>query len=217
MNYAPQYPSAGSVAAVQRYYRWHAPIYDLTRWTFLFGRSELVRMISAGPPPERVLEIGCGTGRNLGELARRFPKARFTGVDLSEHMLARAAARGLHRAAEVRWVRSSYDQPLDPAPAFDLVLFSYSLSMMNPGWEIALKAATRDLKPGGWLAVVDFAGTPLGWFRRWMRRNHVRLDDHLVSALRRLFPCSSVVERKAYAGAWKYFLFLGTSPPASCV
>jgi S-adenosylmethionine-diacylgycerolhomoserine-N-methlytransferase len=220
MNYVPRCATtgpaaaAGPAAAVERYYRWHAPIYDLTRWTFLFGRSEILGMISAGPAPESVLEIGCGTGRNLAQLAKCFPKARFTGVDLSEHMLARAAARELHRKAEVRFVRMTYDQPLHLTPASDLVLFSYSLSMMNPGWDSALKAADRDLKPGGRLAVVDFAGTPLGWFRRWMWRNHVRLDVHLTSTLKRLFPSSVVVERRAYAGAWSYFLFLGTKPLA---
>ena len=65
-------------------YRWHARIYDLTRWVFLFGRREIIRQAACRMTrPARILEIGCGTGRNLVELAERFPAASVTGLDLS--------------------------------------------------------------------------------------------------------------------------------------
>jgi S-adenosylmethionine-diacylgycerolhomoserine-N-methlytransferase len=32
--------------AIERYYRFHAPVYDLTRWTFLFGRSGILRKVA---------------------------------------------------------------------------------------------------------------------------------------------------------------------------
>ena len=37
--------------------------------------------------PERVLDLGCGTGFSLGALAERYPKAQVLGADLSEAML----------------------------------------------------------------------------------------------------------------------------------
>jgi S-adenosylmethionine-diacylgycerolhomoserine-N-methlytransferase len=39
-----------------------------------------------------VLEVGCGTGRNLVKLARAYPEARLFGLDVSREMLASASA-----------------------------------------------------------------------------------------------------------------------------
>lgn len=203
--------AAANRSSLQRYYRRHAPIYDLTRWTFLFGRDRLLRLFEQGPAPSRVLEVGCGTGRNLARLARSFPQASFTGVDLSEPMLSLARRRTSKLSAQFHWVNAAYDQPLSPAAEFDLVLFSYSLSMMNPGWQLALKCAARDLAPGGQLAVVDFHQTPLRWFRQWMAKHEVRLEGHLFPALCKRFRPRLASREPAYVGAWDYFLFIGTT------
>ena len=45
------------------------------------------------PPPARILDVGCGTGEVISRLARLFPKASFTGVDLEESHLERARAK----------------------------------------------------------------------------------------------------------------------------
>lgn len=100
MNDPVDMTAATASALLERYYQWQAPIYDLTRWAFLFGRAALLRRLAAGPAPEHLLEVGCGTGHNLARLARLFPTARLTGVDLSDAMLARAERR-LHRYPEV--------------------------------------------------------------------------------------------------------------------
>lgn len=90
-------------AALQRYYRLHAPLYDLSRWAFLFGRQRLCKEI-AKRAPARVLEIGCGTGRNLDQLAKLLPKATLTGADLSADMLVQARRRlgGLGERLQLR-------------------------------------------------------------------------------------------------------------------
>lgn len=196
-------------AALERYYHWHAPIYDPTRWLFLFGRSALLRRLAAGPAPRHVLEVGCGTGRNLEALARQFPNAHLTGVDLSPAMLARAE-RKLHGCgARVRCLRNGFRAALPLDPPCDLVLFSYALTMMNPGWEEALRTAAAQLSAGGRIAVVDFAGTPWPWFRRWMACNHVRMEAHLLPGLRASFHSEFAEVRPAYGGVWRYLLFVG--------
>jgi S-adenosylmethionine-diacylgycerolhomoserine-N-methlytransferase len=86
--------------------------------------------------------------------------------------------------------------------------------MMNPGWERALDAAVAELRVGGRIAVVDFAGTPWTWFRRWMAANHVRLGDHLLPALRERFEPLVAEENRAYGGLWRYCLFVGQKRPA---
>lgn len=196
--------------ALERYYRWHARIYDATRWSFLFGRTVLVERIAALQTPAAVLEIGCGTGRNLARLARRFPQARLTGLDLSADMLARAR-RGLEPFGDrIELLHQTYARPLHDEPCFDLIVFSYCLSMIDPGWEQVIASARLDLRPNGLIAVVDFHDSDWPAFRHWMGVNHVRMEGHLLPELRARFrPLDSVVHG-AYGGVWRYFHFLGT-------
>ena len=64
-------PHARTMDDVYRYQRY---IYDLTRKYYLFGRDTLLRSLDI-PDGARVLEIGCGTGRNL-VVAARVPTRR---------------------------------------------------------------------------------------------------------------------------------------------
>jgi S-adenosylmethionine-diacylgycerolhomoserine-N-methlytransferase len=194
---------------LERYYRLHSWIYDATRWSFLFGRNELMQTVSDIVQPSHVLDIGCGTGNNLLRLCEDFPTADLTGLDLSEAMLSVARKKLESQGCLVDLVNLMYNQPLAPATPFDLVIFSYSLSMFNPGWEQAIDCAYRDLDTGGLIAVVDFHHSRFSLFKRWMALNHVRLDGHLLPRLESLFRPEVCKICPAYAGIWSYFLFLG--------
>lgn len=201
---------ADPTAVLSRYYRWHARLYDATRWSFLFGRTALIQCIARlSPPPRCILEIGCGTGSNLLHLARRFPDAAITGLDLSADMLARARRKLASHPARITLIQWRYDRPLGPQPAFDLIVCSYCLSMIDPGWEQVVESALRDLTPGGRLAVADFHDTPSAGFRRWMGVNHVRMDGHLLPYLN--VRCHPLMQTTgvAYGGLWRYFRFIG--------
>lgn len=200
---------AANAAALRRYYRIQAGIYDASRWAFLFGRDAIIEAAARHTTPRAILEAGCGTGRNLAALRRRFPAARLTGVDLSADMLGRAERKLARSGARAALVEAPYAAPL-AAGGYDLVLFSYSLSMMNPGWDQAIEAARADLAPAGAIAVVDFHATPVTAFRRWMAFNHVRMESHLLPGLERRFM---VRERRivpVYGGLWTYLVFVGT-------
>jgi S-adenosylmethionine-diacylgycerolhomoserine-N-methlytransferase len=197
--------------SLERYYRVHSHIYDATRWSFLFGRTALIREISHHIRPGRILEIGCGTGKNLVSLARQFPDAHITGMDLSKDMLERAAGKFSGRQGRrPTLICSNYSQPLHhTAPPYDLIVFSYTLSMINPGFRQAMGNARVDLAPGGMIAVVDFNDSPADWFKSWMKLNHVRMDGHLLPELTGLFEPAHQTVMKAYCGFWRYFIFLG--------
>ncbi|MFO1484822.1 MAG: class I SAM-dependent methyltransferase [Verrucomicrobiaceae bacterium] len=200
-------PTAVPGRALERYYQFHSRIYDATRWSFLFGREEMIRRAARVVFPRRILEVGCGTGRNLASLRRHFPAARITGVDLSGEMLAIAAKK---TGDGVTLLRRPYSAPVsEPGEGFDLVLFSYALSMFNPGWEQAIDAARADLMPGGCIAVIDFSDTALVWFRRWMGVNHVRMDGHLWPCLDQRFTTLLDERCAAYGGLWNYGFYLG--------
>lgn len=156
-------------------YRTQRHIYDLTRKYYLLGRDRLVADL-APPSGGSVLELGCGTGRNLILAARRYPKARFFGIDISEEMLISArssvAKAGLEdRIRLAQGDASSADtRRLFNIAAFDRVFISYALSMIPP-WRETVAHALALTSPGGSLHVVDFGGQDElpGWFRSGLR------------------------------------------------
>ena len=149
--------AAGAMDVIYRHQRY---IYDLTRRHYLLGRDQLIADLTP-PPGGTVLEIGCGTARNLICASRRYADARFFGVDVSEEMLktARAAiARSPVRdAIQVAQADATAFSPaaLFGFPSFDQIFISYALSMI-PAWEAVLDRAAGTLAPGGALHVVDF-------------------------------------------------------------
>ena len=194
---------------IERYYHFHARIYDATRWSFLFGRAELIQKIISRSVPSHILEIGCGTGKNLVDLCHYLPQARLVGLDISEDMLRQARKNLAAYPSRVELLHRTYDRPIKVDPAFDFILFSYSLSMMHKNWENAIEYAQQNLKPGGLIAVVDFNDSSLGWFKRWMNMNHVRMDGHLLPRLQSSFRSLHLEVNHAYGGLWSYFLFIG--------
>ncbi|TBW37057.1 class I SAM-dependent methyltransferase [Siculibacillus lacustris] len=173
---------------MDRMYRLTRHVYDLSRKYYLLGRDRLIADL-APPPGGAVLEMGCGTARNLIAAARRHPAARFHGFDISEEMLKTARANVARAGLSERITLAQGDATaFDAATIFGVggyerIYFSYTLSMV-PAWTAAIDEAVRLLGPGGRLHVVDFgAGRGLpGPLRRllwaWLRLFHVtpRLD-----------------------------------------
>lgn len=161
---------------MDRIYRHQRHVYDLTRKFYLLGRDRLIDDL-APPPGGRVLEVGCGTARNLVHAARLWPEATFYGVDLSYEMLATARQTVGRTGLEgrIRLARADATS-FDPAllfgvPGFSRIFFSYSLSMI-PAWQDALARALHWLPAGGELHIVDFGGQERlpGWFRAGLRQ-----------------------------------------------
>ncbi len=193
------------------YYRFHSKIYDATRWSFLHGRRALVGRLAAQGQPSRILEVGCGTGTNLLHLARTFPEAELHGLDLSDHMLERAKRKLAPFGNRIHFHHQAYSDPIPTDRPFETILFSYSLSMFNPGWQNALDDARDDLTSCGLIAVVDFHDTPFETFTRWMKMNHVRMDGHLREGLRTRFEPRTDITQRAWMGIWRYFIFIGAA------
>lgn len=194
---------------LSKYYRFQSRIYDLTRWSFLFGRQRLIQSLPIGREERiRVLEVGCGTGRNLTQLARRYPHAEITGIDLSADMLAIARKKITPFGGRVTTVHGAFGE-VPFKENFDLIVFSYCLTMVNPGWDRLLHIAANSLQPGGLIAVVDFHDSALPAFKRHMQGHHVRMDGQLLPVLNDLFPGQETRVRKAYLGLWRWVLFVG--------
>lgn len=185
--------TSSHAADMDAIYRLQRHIYDATRKYYLLGRDHLIGELRA-PRGASILEVGCGTGRNLILAARRYPEARLYGFDISHAMLETADANirrsGLsHRIHLATADAASFDPTTTfGLGCFDRVFCSYTLSMIPP-WEEALVAAYRATAPGGSLHVVDFgdqSGLPRA-FRSalfaWLRHFHVTPREDLETAL----------------------------------
>jgi S-adenosylmethionine-diacylgycerolhomoserine-N-methlytransferase len=154
--------SPDATLRMNRMYRWQRFIYDATRRYYLLGRDSLI----AGLKPAAgasILEIGCGTGRNLVQTARRYPGTRLFGIDVSTEMLtsATSAARRCGLADRIRLAHGDAialdARALFGVTSFDRIFISYSLSMI-PDWPRVLERAVVHLAEGASLHVVDFGG-----------------------------------------------------------
>lgn len=185
--------SAGHEGLMDRVYRHQRHIYDLSRKYYLLGRDGLIADL-VPPAGGAVLEIGCGTGRNLIAVGRAWPQARLYGVDISEAMLetawkAVAKAGMADRVVLAQGDACGFDAAaLFGRQTFERVFISYALSMI-PNWESALRQAAECVSHGGKLDVVDFGqqeGLPAFWKRAlfgWLSKFHVSPRAELKRAM----------------------------------
>jgi S-adenosylmethionine-diacylgycerolhomoserine-N-methlytransferase len=179
-------PGSAQAARMDRLYRFQRHVYDATRPLFLPGRDRMLRGIAV-PAGGAILEVGCGTGRNLRVLAPRFPGTTLYGLDVSAEMLRTATAKlPASLAGRVTFARSGAGtrdprEPFARVEPFDAIVFSYSLSMM-PDRETALRGALAALAPEGSIHLVDFGGfeawpgpartAAFAWLASWHVRPH---------------------------------------------
>lgn len=193
---------------VEGYYKFQSRIYDATRWGFLFGRQQILNKIPDLPTNPRILEVGCGTGKNIGLMEYLFPDAKIYGIDLSRAMLQKARQK-TGDTTKITLINKSYGSEQIELKPFDLILFSYSLTMAGEKTCAILQQAYEDLKPNGHIAVADFLSTPSTFFQAWMKRNHVNIDGSLLPLLNKYFIQKYSSINPAYFGLWNYFMFWG--------
>lgn len=181
---------------MDRIYRSQSGIYDLTRKYYLLGRDQLIEALDP-PPGGRVLEIGCGTARNLVRAAKVWPEAEFYGFDISSEMLKAARKNLAHSGLKDR-ITLFHGDAENPALAmpltvrtFDRIFLSFCLSMI-PDWQGAIRQALTLLAPGGELHIVDFGQSEnlpppfRSLLLQWLALFHVEPRRHLRSFLTEL-------------------------------
>ena len=187
------FSDANHTALMDKVYRRQRHIYDFTRKYYLLGRDRLIRELAA-QPNEKIVEIGCGTARNLIGISKAYPQVQLFGLDASHEML-RSAEESVSRARLQNKITLAHGLAEDMTPElfgmdekFDRAIFSYSLSMI-PDWRRALRRAAENVRPEGTIHIVDFGDLGGLWppmaraLRAWLGLFHVAPRDALLRDL----------------------------------
>lgn len=183
----------GAAGLMDAMYRHQRHIYDASRKFYLLGRDQLIARLD---PPQggTILEIGCGTGRNLIKIARAYPGRPCFGLDVSAEMLVTARQSveraGLCDRIALKQADATAFEPvaLFGSAGFDRIVISYALSMIPP-WQAVVEEALRRLSPGGELHIVDFgdqsglAAPARAVLNRWLALFHVTPRRDLAAVL----------------------------------
>ena len=141
------------IRAYVKAYEWGGPTSALQ----LYHLTQLARMIRPG---DTVVDLACGPGPLLLELAPLFPDCRFIGADLSQPMLdaltEAAAQRGLRNIETLR--EDIRELPSLPQGSVDMVITTSALHHLPDlaCLEQVFQRVERLLKPDGGLYVFDF-------------------------------------------------------------
>jgi demethylmenaquinone methyltransferase/2-methoxy-6-polyprenyl-1,4-benzoquinol methylase len=193
---------------IQTRYNRLARILPLFDWIFFqppgFRRKAAERLQLR--PGDSVLEIGCGTGRNLPHLrAAVGDNGRVYGVDISPGMLAKARhLRARHRWTNIHLIEQDALHFVAPAP-LDGVMFGLSYNTM-PHHLMVLRHAWSLIRPGGTLVIMD-ARLPAGLeimqpFSLWLMKRTV-LSNPLIKPWEDLARLAGSIEMDQYMlGAW---------------
>ncbi len=209
---------------MERMYRWQRHIYDASRKYYLWGRDRLVDELALRAD-ETLLEVGCGTARNLVAIAERYPGARLYGFDAAEAMLevgrAKVDAAGLGGRVTLAFGLAGDGRERERfgvTGGFDRIVFSYSLSMFDDP-AAAIASAHAALAPGGRLHVVDFGlmgGLPApvrAGLRRWLASFHVTPSDTPRATLAELARRTGApFAARDLAGGYARLLHYGPTP-----
>jgi demethylmenaquinone methyltransferase/2-methoxy-6-polyprenyl-1,4-benzoquinol methylase len=206
---------------ITRRYDRFARIIPLFDWLFFMPpgfRHKAVERLQL-KPGSRVLEIGCGTGRNLPFLrAQVGPAGTVFGVDLSSGMLAKARDLCIENAwSNIQLLQQDAIEFAAPEP-LDGVMFGLSYNTM-PHHLAVLHHAWNLLRPGGRLVVMD-AKLPPGMggrlvlpFSLWLMKRTM-LGNPLIKPWEDVERLAGSVEMKQFMlGSW--YICAATKPAAA--
>ena len=104
----------------------------------------------------QAVDLGCGAGRNAGELLERYPAAHVTAIDYSSLCVEKAAQynRAMITAGRCEVRQGDVSDLQLPEAAFDLAT-AFETVYFWPGLEKCFTQAAKVLKPGGYFLICN--------------------------------------------------------------
>jgi ubiquinone/menaquinone biosynthesis C-methylase UbiE len=181
MQSSPYVGWAEGTDDVRRRYRRLTTIYPLFEqllWLPWGIRAKAVHRLALDPG-DRVLEVGCGTGRNLAFLVKAVgPTGRVYGVDVTPEMLAVARKTSTKHGWSNVILLVGDAEAVELPEHVDAVLFSLSYAVI-PRHQAVLEAVWKSLRPGGRIVILD-AAIPQGGLGEVLRPVAVSLSRRTV-------------------------------------
>lgn len=117
-------------------------------------RQEVIKAIQGNP--QRILDLGCGTGSTTLLLKQAFPTAEVIGLDLSPYMLFMADYKAKNAELNLKWQQGKAEKTNFPPNTFDVVTASLLFHETPPHIsELILQESFRLLKAGGQVIILD--------------------------------------------------------------
>ena len=130
------------------------------------------------PQAATILDLGCTIGGSTRALARAFPQARVTGVDVCAPPLMLAHLRSLEQGLAVSWRQENAEQLSGAAGSIDLVASHWLYHEMPPAAvRNSLREARRVLRKGGGLMAYDMYLVPGGAIGRWLQAGYAARNN----------------------------------------
>ena len=109
-------------------------------------------------PNEKILDMGCGTGRNILLMNKYLSDdSLLTGLDISEDM-EKQFNFNCKQLSNIKFINKRIDQPFELDQKFDKVFISFVIhGFPHEIRKIIIKNAYTNLKPGGTFNILDFS------------------------------------------------------------
>ena len=169
---------------------------------------DLMALLSGGDESfnGQVLDAGCGTGYGLQELAKYYPQAKLTGLDLAPEMLKIAHTQSGNQSGNAEFLQGDIEALPFADNTFDITWSSSAIQWCDQ--TRAVDELLRVTKPNGEIAISTFcAGTLDQWRKMW----GIGKDDRFVSLnqLKEVFTKAGLVQfslqEKTYAQRFSSF------------
>ncbi|MFZ5813819.1 MAG: class I SAM-dependent methyltransferase [Bacillota bacterium] len=148
-----------------RGYSRSAPFYDEVAGRMYLASIQRLLTFVRLPPMPAILDVGCGTGLNLVEAARRYGPARLlAGIDISPGMVAVARAKMAALGLPAQIIEGDAERLPYPSHQFDLVICNSVFHWFRDR-PAAMQEIARVLRPGGQVALISATAPGFGeWF-----------------------------------------------------
>ena len=120
-----------------------------------------------------ILEVGCGAGYGIEQIAKSFNPKEYYAFDIDQKMISLSAAKVKKKKIDVQLFLGDVLKTGLPSNKFDVV-FVFTVLHHIEGWRDALKEINRVLKPKGFLLINEINERSLNWFERYLRVIHPR-------------------------------------------
>ena len=106
--------------------------------------------------PQRILDLGCGTGSSTLMLKQEFPQAEVTGLDLSPYMLTMARHKSDRANLRIHWQPGLAEATNFADATFDLISIAFLFHETPVAIaQKVLQECARLLQPGGQIIILD--------------------------------------------------------------